>query len=83
MFTKTPKSREPITLNIDNTHTMELPQQVPTGELQTGMARLAQYGGESAELAISAINSGPNVMGKALALTALVSFRGTVSVEQY
>ena len=49
-----------------------------TDELQMEMARQAQYGGELAEPAISATNSEQNAMVKALALTALVSFRGKV-----
>jgi hypothetical protein len=81
-FTKIPKFTEVTMLNIDNTHITELEQWAPVGELQMGMARLAQYGGESAELAISATNSGQNVTARALVLTALVSFRGEV-VEQY
>jgi hypothetical protein len=52
------------------------------GELQMEMARLAQYGGELAELAINATNSGQSVMVRALVLTVLVSFRGKM-VEQY
>ena len=74
MFTNIPKSTEAITLKIANTHIMELGQWVPMGELQMGLARQAQYGGELAGLAISATNFGQNVMDKALALTVLVSF---------
>ena len=76
MFIKIPKSTGVTILNIDNTHTMELGQWVLTGELQMGTARLAQFGGELAEPAINATNSGQNAMAKVLVLTALVSFSG-------
>ena len=82
MFTNIPKSTEATTIEIANTHIIELRQGVPTGELQMGLARWAQYSGELAGLTISATNFGQNVMGKALVLAMLVSFGGK-GVEQY
>jgi hypothetical protein len=74
MFTKIPKSTEVTILNIANIHTTELGVWLPMGDLRLAMALLAQFGGELAELAINAINSGQNAMVKALVLTVLVSF---------